>query len=86
MTFNAHSWKEQAEIESNDLLKRHCCVQWLGISAAKLSGNGDKARKDLLRNLHPGQLALPRLWVMDQGGDVEAEIANEGKGMGRIHR
>ena len=26
------------------------------------------------------------LWVVDQGGDVEAEVANEWKGMGRIHR
>ena len=86
MAFDAHSWKEQTEIEGNHLLKRHCCVHWLGIRAAKLNGNRDKARKDLLRNLHSGQLALTRLWVMDQGGHVEAEIANERKGMGRIYR
>ena len=77
MAFNAHSWKEQAEIEGNHLLKRNCCVDWLGFIAAKLNWNRYKARKDLLRHLHSSELALARLWVMDQGGHVEAEIANE---------
>ena len=86
MAFDAHSWKEQAEIEGNHLFKRHCRMQRLGIRAAQLNRNRDKARKDLLGNLHSSQLALARLWVVDQGGHVEAEIANEGKGMGRIHR
>ena len=29
MAFDAHSWKKQAEIEGNHLLKRHCRVQRL---------------------------------------------------------
>ena len=37
-------------------------------------------------NLHPGKLLLASFRITDQGGDVEAEVADEREWVGRIHR
>lgn len=85
MAFNAHARKEQAEIEGNDLFERHCRMQ-VGLMAAKIGWNGNKAGQNFLWDLDTCQLLLTGVWVMNQGGHVEAEIADEWKWMGRIYR
>ena len=55
------------------------------MAVAEVVGQGDKAGKDFLRHLDAGELLLPGFRIANQGRHIQAEVAHEREGMGRIH-
>ena len=81
-----HSREQQPDVEGHHLLQRHGGVDAVVNRFAQLRGNRHEARQHRLGHLHPGQLTLTAVGVHHQGRNVEAQIADEGERMGRIHR
>ena len=86
MTLDHHAGKEELQVERHQLFQRHRREHRRGFAAAELGGDRHEARQDLLGNLHPCELLLAAVGIADQGRHVEAEVAQERKGVGRIHR
>ena len=86
MPLHVHAWEQQAEVEGHHLLQRHGRVNGFGLLAAQVGRDLDEAGQVFLRHLHPGKFLLTRIGVAHQGGHVEAQVADEGKGVGGIHR
>ena len=86
VTFHMHAREQQPEVECHHLLQRHGGVHRLGLFSAQLGGNLNEAGQVFLGHLHPGELLLARIRIPHQGSHVEAEVADEGEGVGGIHR
>ena len=84
--FDGHPREQQLQVESHHLLQRNGAVDHSRFVVAELTGQFQKAGQVLLRHLHPRELLHACFRVAYQGGDVEAEVADEWEGVGRIHR
>ena len=82
---HAHAGEEQAEVVGHHLLQGDGGVEQ-ALLAGQLQRQLDEARQIFLGHLHPRKLLLTGVGIADQGGDVEAEVADKRKWVGRIHR
>ena len=82
---HAHAWEQQAQVVGHHLLQGDGGVEQ-ALLTSQLKGHLDEARQILLGHFHPRKLLLTGIRVPNQGSDVEAEVADEGKRVGRIHR
>ena len=84
MTFNRHAREEQGKVEGDHLFQWNRTVDRGWILIAEFRGDRHEPGKVLLRNLHPRELALIRFGVTNDRGHVDAQVADEREGVGRI--
>ena len=86
MALHHHAREQPLQVEGHHLLQGHGGEHWRRTAFTQVGGNLHETGQVLLGHLDPGELVMARIGIADQGSDVEAEVADEGKGMGRIHR
>ena len=85
MPLDRHAREQLLQVEGDHLLECDCGVNGIVLLAAQIRGDGDEARKIFLGNFDPCKLPLSRFRINNHGGNVQAQVANEGERMGRVH-
>ena len=85
VTLHGHAWEQQANVEGHHLFQGNGFVDGCVIGRDEICGELHKSGQHFLRHFHPGQLALPAVGVNHQRRHVEAQVADERKGVRRVN-